>query len=115
MINVKDEKIKELSANLHEKICRKEKQAGDENHEIILENRLFNLLCDDSEIQPTKCAIKLNEKYGYDLSGDDIIQIFRRCRMAFPKERIELFDWVYELIDLFEDAVNGKKAVFEKK
>lgn len=114
MINAKDEKIKELSASLHEKICRKARQAGDENDDIILENRLFCLLCDDSGIPPTKCAIKLNEKYGYDLLGDDIIRVFRRCRMAFPKERMELFNWVYQLVDLFEDTANGKKIAFEK-
>lgn len=114
MINIKDKKIQELCDLFHNKISKKSKQAGKPKEDIILENRIFDLLCDDPGVPPTKCAIRLNEKYDYDLTGNDIIQVFRRCRMAFPKERIELIEWVKEVINLFAIAISGDKIIFEK-
>lgn len=112
MIDFRDKKVKELSENLHKKMLRKAKQAGNVKENIVLENRIFNLLCDDSGIPPTKCAIRLNETYGYNLSGDEVIQIFKRRRMANPKERKELFSWVSQVADLFVNAVTGNKNAF---
>lgn len=114
MINTKDEKIRELSESIHEKIRRKAMQVGDINEKIILENRIFNILCDDPGVPPTKCAMRLNDKYGYELSGDDVIRIFRSRRMAFPKERIELFEWTSQVADLFAQAAVGNRNAFDE-
>lgn len=113
MINIKDEKVRELSESLHEKILRKARQAGDVNEKFVLENRIFNILCDDPGVPPAKCAIRLNDKYGYELSGDDVIQIFRSRRMAFPKERIELFEWALQVAELFASAASGDRNSFD--
>lgn len=112
MVSSNNEKMKELSECLHSVMRRKAKQAGNTKEDIVVENRIFSILCDDPGVPPTKCAIRMNEKYGYDITGDEVIEIFRRRRMAYPKERMELFDWVNKVTDLFGKAITGDKAAF---
>ena len=112
MLNVKKEKLMELSDLLHNSMMRKKRQAGTTKDDILIENRIFGILCDDSGVPPTKCAIRLNDKFGYDLTGEDIINIFRRRRMAVPKDRFELFKWCSDVADLFEKSITGDKDAF---
>ncbi len=114
MINVKDGKVKEVLNEIHEGMQRKIKRRAKEKEEIILENKVFSVLCHDYEIGPTKCAISLNDKYGYHLNGDEIIQIFRSRRMANPMERKELLQWAAEVASYFVGAIKGDRASFDK-
>ena len=63
---------------------------------------------------PTECAVKMNDKYGYDMTGDEVIQIFRNRRMANPMERKELLQWAEEVAECFAGAVQGKRDSFDK-
>lgn len=114
MINIKDGKVKEVLNEIHEGMNRKIKRGSKEKEEIVLESRVFSILCHDYEIGPTRCAILLNEKYNYHLNGDEVIQIFRNRRMANPVERKELLQWAAEVSSYFAEAIKGEKTSFEK-
>lgn len=114
MVNVKKEKSAELSGQIHSAICRRARQLGAVKEDIVIENRVIEILCDDCEIQPSKCAVKLNDRFSYDLTGDDIISIFRSRRMGIPRERTELFEWAGRVAELFGRAVIGDRKAFDE-
>ena len=114
MINVKEAKVKEVMQSMHESMLRHVKRSGRMKEEIVIESRIFSAICTDYDMGPTKCANILNDKYGYTLTGDEIIQIFRNRRMANPVERKELLQWAGEVANLFAQSITGKKDSFEK-
>ena len=115
MIDVKNEKVKEVIQEIHEVVQhRRVKKEHLIKEEIVAESRLFALLCKNAGMEPTKCAVTLNDKYGYDFTGDQIIQMFRRRRMANPVERKALIQWAGDVADLFAKAITGNKDAFEK-
>lgn len=113
-MNVKDQKVNEVIKGIHEAMLRKAGNGYLEKEDIIMENRLFSVLCHDIEQEPIKCADKMNELYGYTLSGNDVIQIFRNRRMSNPVERKELFRWAGEVAGYFEEAAAGKQEAFNE-
>lgn len=114
MINVKDQKVKEVVQEIHKAMLRKVKRGSLVKEDIVMENRLFSIICHNFDLGPTKCAIAMNEKYEYDLTGDEVIEIFRSRRMANPVERKELLQWAEEVAEYFFGAITGKKDSFEK-
>ena len=114
MIDTKKEKVNEVIQGIHEALKRKAKRGRNAKDEFILENRIFSVICHDYDIGPTKCAELLNDKYGYNLTGNEVIQVFRNRRMANPVERKMLFQWAGEVSDLFVKSVEGNKDSFEK-
>lgn len=114
MINVKDQKVNEVMQQVHDGMLRKVRRGSNVKEDIIMESRLFSIICHDFDLGPTKCAEALNKKYDYTLTGDEVIQIFRNRRMANPKERKELLQWANEVATFFAGAVVGKKEAFEK-
>ena len=114
MINVKEQKVNEVMKQVHEGMLRKVRRGSHVKEDIIMESRLFSIICHDFDLGPTKCAEAMNAKYGYTLTGDEVIQIFRNRRMANPKERKELLQWANEVATFFASAVVGKKEAFEK-
>lgn len=114
MIDIKDKKVREILAEIHQGMKQKIKRGNVENEEIILENRIFNTICQDFEIGPTKCAIELNREYDYSLTGDQVIQVFRSRRMANPIERREILEWASEIASLFAKAMAGDNKSYEK-
>lgn len=114
MINVNNQNIKEILVEIHKSMQRKAKRGSQAKDDIILENRLFSVLCSDYDIGPTKCAIELNHRYDYNLTGDEVIQIFRNRKIANPVERKEILRWADEVAGYFVGAVEGKQASFEK-
>ena len=113
MINVNDKQVKQVISGIHEAMFRKVKRGSLFNEDIVLENRLFSVICKDFELEPTKCAIILNDKYGYELTGDKVIQIFRNRRMSNRVERRELLQWADKVADNFSKAILGDKNAFE--
>lgn len=104
--------------SIHKSMMRKISKSGEIKDDIVLENRLFALLCQDSTAEPRIYAQKLTEQYGYNLTGNNIIQIFRRQKMANPIERAELFVWANEIATLFAEVEKGSKdalEVYERK
>lgn len=114
MINVKEQKINEVMKQIHDGMLRKVKRGSQVKEDIVMESRLFSIICHDFDLGPTKCADAMNEKYGYTLTGDEVIQIFRNRRMANPKERKELLQWANDVANFFSGAIIGKKDSFEK-
>ena len=114
MINVKEQKINEVMKQIHDGMLRKVKRGSQAKEDIIMESRLFSIICHDFDLGPTKCADAMNEKYGYTLTGDEVIQIFRNRRMANPKERKELLQWANDVATFFSGAIVGKRDSFEK-
>lgn len=114
MINTNNEKIREIIQIIHESMLRNVKRGGQIKEEIVMENRIFAFICHDPELGPTKCAVEMNRKYGYDLSADEVIQIFRSRRMANPEERRELFQWAERVADCFSGAAAGRRDAYDK-
>ena len=113
MIKVSNPKIKDVFQGMHEALLRKVKRGSQVKDDIVMEGRLFSIICTDFDMGPTKCAIEMNDRYGYDLTGDEVIQIFRNRRMAHPVERKELLQWADSVADAFARAIDGRKEDFE--
>ncbi len=114
MINVENKKVKEVINKIHEAMLRKVKKEKSINNEIVMENRLFSVLCHNFSSEPTQCAIEMNNKYGYNLNGYEVIQIFRKRRMGNPVERVELLEWANKVTEYFKKVIEGDEASFEK-
>jgi len=114
MLNINEPKINEVVQNIHEAMVRKSKRGGKSSEEIITESRIFSIICSDFDLAPSKVASLMNSNYGYDMTSDEVIQIFRSRKMANPNERKELFKWADNVARLFKGAMLGKKEKFEK-
>lgn len=114
MIDTRNSKVKEVVQGMHEAMQRKIKRGSQLKEDIIVENRIFAFLCRDFDLGPTKTSILMNEKYGYDLTGDEVIQIFRSRRMANPNERKELLQWAGGVAEQFSGAIQGKRDAFDR-
>lgn len=114
MINTGNAKVKEVIQGMHEAMQRKIKRGGQIKEDIVIENRIFSFLSRDFDLGPTKTAILMNEKYGCDLTGDEVIQIFRNRRMANPNERKELLQWADGVAEQFAGAIQGKRDAFDR-
>lgn len=114
MVNMKNPKVKEAVLEMHEAMLRKVKRGSHVKEDIVKENRIFAILCSDFDIGPAKTADIMNDKYGYDMTVDEVIQIFRNRRMANPVERKELLQWAENTACCFADAVEGKREAFDK-
>ncbi|MCI7812177.1 MAG: hypothetical protein SO016_00385 [Lachnospiraceae bacterium] len=114
MIHVSNKKVREILEEIHEKMCQKTEDRENEKSDIILENRILNVLCLNFDYGPTKCAIAVNEKYGGDLDADQIITVFRNRKIANPVERKELLEWADEVAQLFARAISGDRAGYDR-
>lgn len=114
MINTKDPKVKEIMDGMHEAMLRKIKRGSQVKEEIVRENRIFSLICEDFDVDPTGIAVRMNHRYGYDMTGNEVIQILRGRRMANPRERKELFLWADRIATFFAGAMQGKAEQYQK-
>lgn len=114
MIRVAEPKVKEVLVEMHEAMLKKVKKGSLVKEDIIVENRIFAILCTDYNIGPMKTAFAMNEKYGYELTGDEVIQIFRNRRMANPNERKELLEWASDVAEQFSGAIEGKRDAYDR-
>lgn len=114
MININDQKVKEVIQGIHEAMLRKVKRGSQVKEDIVMENRIFSIICGDFDLSPTKIAILMNQKYGYEMTGNEVIQVFRNRRMANPVERKELLQWAENVAECFAKAVGGERNNFEK-
>lgn len=114
MIDINNTEVKKIQKGIHEAMLRKVKREGHINEEIVTENKLFTVLCSNFDLEPREYAVLMNEKYGYHLSGDDVIRILRNRRINYPNERKELLQWAEEVAGYFEGAVNGDRESYDK-
>lgn len=114
MINVNDKKVMEVIQYIHNSVLRKNQKTRDINKEILKENQLLAMLCQNMYLEPREYAIALNEKYDYNLSGNDIIQMLRNRKISHQNERNELLEWARDVAEYFSRAILGKKEDFDK-
>lgn len=114
MINVKDQTVKEVIQKIHQSVLKRIKNENQIKQEIIKENRLFSFICHDFELEPSQYANLMNRQYQYDMTGNEVIQIFRNRKMANPIERKELFKWASEVAHYFSRAIEGDQKAYKQ-
>lgn len=114
MINTKDVQVNNVIKGFHEAMLHKLKGHSQIKDDIVSENRIFSIICHDYNIEPRKCANIMNDQYGYNFTGDDIIQIFRNRKLANPNERREIWQWAEKVSEYFEEAISGNKKGLEE-
>jgi len=113
MTHSSKEKLNALRERIHSSIMHREEQAGTLNEEILLENRIFAVLCENPSIQPSKCAIRLENEYDIPFTGNKVIRILKERALGNPNERSLLFDTANQLADLFSKVITGQKNATE--
>ena len=106
MIDIQTEPMKNFLAYTKERLKNNIREA---NEDIIRENRLIKLLCEDKHMIPRRCAEFMTEKYNYDLNGSDIINMFK----SFPisqADRNEMLEVADTLGKLFVHALKTARA-----
>lgn len=114
MMNQNNERKKEILAEIHKAMQQKTKRGGNIKEDIVKENRVLALLCHDYHMEPRDCAKKMNILYGYDMTGNDVIQVLRNRRLSKPAERAMLLKWAEEVSEFFMEAFDGKEEAFKK-
>ena len=113
MLNVNNDKVMEVIKKIHSEMLRKVKRGNMEKEDILLENRLFSVMCSDFDLEPREYATALNKRYGYDLNGNDIIGVFRDRKMSIPAERKQMFQWAQKAAEYYGKAMEGDRKAFD--
>ncbi len=114
MINQKDKKVAEIIRRIHKSALQKGKKGRHIKKEIVTENRMISVFCNEYGMNPGKCAKVLNATYDEEQTTDSIIRILRLRKMANPSERKAMFNWADEITNCMEKAINGSKNAFER-
>lgn len=114
MINTDNPKLKEIQEGIYKALLRKVKKGGKVIEDIVTENRILTAICHNFDLEPREYADKLNAKYGYNMSGYDVIQILKNIRLNNLAERKELLKWAEETASYFEGAINGDIESYNK-
>lgn len=114
MIENKNGKVNEVIEKIHAGMLNKKERGSRVRDEYVKENRVFLIICRDKDAEPSQIAVKMNELYGCDMTALDVIQLLRSRRMANPVERREIFNWAESVSELFGEAVEGNRALFDK-
>jgi len=114
MIDVKKKEVKDIMEEIHKVVMAKAQKGGSIREDYVKENRVFQVLCEDSSMEPRVCAEKMNSRFGYSMNGHEVIELFRDRRISNRVEREELFQWARQVAEYFGAAVNGSREAFEK-
>ena len=114
MIDVKKKEVQNIMRGMHNALEARIKRDGKVREKFLLENRMLQVLCEESEMEPRVCAEKLNAVYGYFVKGDDVIKLLRERILSNRKEREELFSWARQVADSFAEAVNGSIKAYRE-
>lgn len=114
MVDTKQKEGKTIKEGMHQKLLAGVKRAGKTRDKYVLENRLFHILCNDSQMEPRVCAEELNWRYHYSMDGDGVIRVLRECRMSNRGEREELFRWAEQVATYFAEAAKGNRESYEQ-
>ncbi len=113
MLNMNSNAMKKFLAYAQECLIKKgDRDKGlnlDLKDEIIRANRLIKIVCKDKQLQARQCAEIMNDKYGYDLDGHDVIDIFKNFHIS-QDERYNMLVWAEELGALFMSILKTAKA-----
>lgn len=111
MINVEKGKVKAIMADFHKNV---EERWTKDDEENLLMSRILEELIKAPSIAPRDCADILNSKYSYGLSGNDVINQYRKRFLGNPKEREAIIEWGCKVEKYFETALLGDKDSFVK-
>ena len=110
MLNISNQSAREaIQQGMHEAMLKMSKRSGTVKEDIVRESRIFSIICHDFDMEPSKCAMQMNEKYGDSMNGNEVIQVFRNRRMSNPAERRELLQWAGRVAEKFASAAEGEK------
>lgn len=109
-----NDKMQEILQGIHEAILRKASRDNMTREEIVIENRIFAVMCHNADVSLWKVTAMLNEKYGYNLSSERVVNILRERRLTHQAERKELFRWAEHTAALFWAAMQGGKDRFDR-
>jgi len=114
--------IQKLIEEMHTCVQRKlhSMNENDANNDtIIRQNRLLLAVCREPKLEPRRYAEKLNEAYGSEMRGWDVIRIFRSMYLSNQEKRADLISWAGEMADLFGQVLETRDqklfALFKKK
>lgn len=94
-----------LRNEIHEDINRRFSRE-ERRDKIIDTNRILSVLCrGDYGMEPSRCAIIMNNEYGTDFRGNDIIETFNNIMLTNPSQRKEIFKRAEEICSLFYRAM----------
>lgn len=111
MVNVEKGKVKAIMADFHKKV---EGRWSKDDDESFLMSRVLEELIKEPTIEPRDYADILNAKYRYNLSGNDVINLYRKRFLGNPKEREAIIEWGRKIESYFESALLGDKESFDK-
>ncbi|MCR5833416.1 MAG: hypothetical protein K6G55_02005 [Selenomonadaceae bacterium] len=110
MINLADQNVKKLIDALHKYVERKSKNLSSSDHDnYVKENRVIKILCEDKSLAPRVCAEEMNDRYGTDLNGEDIINILKANRLSYQAKRAELMTWAEEIVNAIVKVIETRK------
>ena len=113
-VDTENPAVKNFIETVHKAVLQKAQDLQEkddaQNERTILINRIIKLFCADIEIEPARCAREeLKAKYNYDLSGRDIINIWKNEGISRMNNRIEILAAVQNEVDCFISALLSKK------
>lgn len=78
--------------------------------DYVYESRLFQILCKEKFLSVNRCVEKLRTKYGYDVTANEVIRVFRFHNITDFDSREELFIWASAAADAFVKALVSKDS-----
>ena len=113
MLQLNDAKVQEILQIIHKWIQKRYRSLSNNSDTIVLENRVLSILCGNYSLDPGTVARILYERYHYNMTGYDVMQIRRSMRLANPGD-LKSFQWADTVADYFYDALQGNREAFDR-
>lgn len=80
--------------------------------DIFIENVIINELVLNPQIQPSKCAIAIDEKYNMNMTGNDVIRVFKSSslKLGMVQERINMLIGAGKAAEILRKIIVNKDA-----
>ena len=112
-MNVQSVKVQEVLKGIHQAVEKKVKQAGRVKAETVRDSQILSILVHHPDIGPNDCARLMYERYGEDMSGDQVLRSFGFLVIRNPVERAALMRWAHQVAVLFDGAISGNRKDLE--
>lgn len=110
-----DSKVSEcLRSKVQRSLKRLSTQGRRYEYPIVNENSVLYFLCKDVNLTYEKLAELANRKFGVQLKAETVAKIFYNCHMSKKEDRCALITWASTVADLFDKALHGDKAAFNR-
>lgn len=111
MMNQVDKNMADFIEEIHMCIERKMSTVVEnriQSEEIEKGNWLIYEICKNKKLGPYQYANKMQAEHGYDMTGQDVIDIFQRMHLSNPEKRIEILTWAEELATYLKEALETR-------